>query len=140
MSLSGNDSITAKIEGRDREMTLDSDVPVTTLPARWLSGSERNDTNPTIALYGALRTRLFRTTVSSFRIGDITLDGMSAYAQQDLGVGLLGVDFFQSHMVLFDYPNRKVYLLSARSQIARVGTGLHFDRIREGQTHVSERP
>lgn len=143
LSLSGNDSVTGQIDGRKRELTLDSDVPVTTLPANWLNlpkaDTTKEERNPTVALYGALHSLLRRTTLGNASIGSLSLNGTPVFAQTDLGVGLLGVDFFQSHIVLFDYPNHRVYLLPARSQVTRAGAGLHFDRFREGQASVNDK-
>ncbi|WP_438381195.1 hypothetical protein ABHV46_08970 [Asaia sp. BMEF1] len=143
LPLSGNDSVIGQIDGKKRELTLDSDVPVTTLPASWLNvpkeDAEKDTHSSAVAVYGALHSLLHRTTLKDSRIGNISLDGMPVFAQTDLGVGMLGVDFFQSHIVLFDYPNHRVYLLPARSQITHAGSGLHFDRFREGQASVKEK-
>ncbi|NVN06660.1 hypothetical protein HW509_13810 [Asaia spathodeae] len=144
LPLTGNDTIMGLIEGKERELSLDSDVPVTTLPERWLNrpapGDSADDAqHPTVALFGDLHSRLHGTTLGTFRIGQESLDNMPVFAQRDLGVGLLGVDFFQSHIVLFDYPNHRVFLLPAHSQVTRPGLNLHFDRFREGQTSVKEK-
>jgi len=142
LPLYGKGLISISIDGVERDFVLDSDAPVTTIPAKWLAPVKDDPADPTgnsgVALYGTIHSRLRRTTVKSLRLGDLSLGPMSVYAQDDLAMGLLGTDFFQTHIVLFDEPNDRVYVLPSAPLSQKPGNNLHFDRFRTGRTSVKD--
>ncbi|WP_222546321.1 hypothetical protein [Asaia lannensis] len=136
--------IPVSVGGTLRDFTLDPDVPVTTLPAKWLPPGGDMSRNITghdgVALYGSLRSHIVPITGVRMNIGDLHLDRMTVYAQDDLTIGLLGMDFFQSHIALIDYPGNRVYFLPSTARIVRPGANLHFDRFRVGRARVTHAP
>lgn len=142
LPLHGKGLIPVSIDGVARDFVLDADTPVTTIPAIWLDPVKDDPADPAgnsgVALYGTIHSHLKRTTVRSMHMGAISLDHMSVYAQDDLGMGLLGTDFFQNHIVLFDDPDDRVYLLPSAPLPQKPGENLHFDRFRTGRTSVED--
>ncbi|RUT27626.1 hypothetical protein C0V97_00715 [Asaia sp. W19] len=142
LPLYGKGLIAISIDGVERDFSLDPDAPVTTIPAKWLAPVKDDPADPTgnpgVALYGTIHSRLRRTTVTSMRLGDLSLGPMSVYVQDDLAMGLLGTDFFQNHIVLFDEPNDRLYVLPSAPLPQKPGNNLHFDRFRTGRTSVKD--